>query len=157
MSASPRPFATLLAATGLLLVPTTGNGESALAGHTPASAALDFRIIIPPVMRVLENSHPRQLDTSAGGEASAQQRLVVVSNMKRGFCISLRRAAPQLGAWDLQTAPQGGVQLSALADGYRICGTRPGHYTLVLQHRFATQDGRSTALQWPVQTDISAI
>lgn len=157
MSASPRPFATLLAAAGLLLAPATGNGESALAGHMPASAALDFRIIIPPVMRVLENSHPRQLDTSNDGVASAEQRLVVMSNMKRGFCVSLRRAAHQRGTWDMQTAPQSDVQFSALADGYRLCGTRPGQYTLVLQHRFATSDRSSNALHWPVLTDISAI
>lgn len=157
MSASPRPFATLLAAAGLLMVPATGNGESALVGHMPASAALDFRIIIPPIMRVLENSHPRLLDTSNAGEASAEQRLVVQSNMKRGFCVSLRRPAPQLGTWELQTAPQSGVQLSAQADGYRVCGTRPGRYTLVLQHRFTTGEHRISALHWPVQTDISAI
>ncbi|WP_137921098.1 hypothetical protein [Hydrogenophaga sp. 2FB] len=157
MSASPRPFATLLAAAGLLLVPATGNGESALAGHKPASAALDFRIIIPPVMRVLENSHPRQLDILAGGESSAQQRLVVMSNMKRGFCVSLRRATAQLGTWEVQTAPQSGMQLSPVADGYRLCGTRPGRYTMLLQHRFATSDSSTNALHWPVLTDISAI
>ncbi|WP_382153048.1 hypothetical protein [Hydrogenophaga sp. ANAO-22] len=145
-----------LAASALMLVPATSIGESVLAHQGQAGASLDFRIIIPPIMRVLENSHPQLLDT-AGGEASAEQRLVVMSNMKRGFCVSLRRAAPQLGTWELQTAPQSGVQLSPVADGYRLCGTRPGQYTVLLQHRFGTGDSRVNALHWPVQTDISAI
>lgn len=146
-----------LAACALLLVPATSIGESVLVREGSAGAALDFRIVIPPIMRVLENSHPRQLDTSATGEARAEQRLVVQSNMKRGFCVSLRRAAPQLGTWELQTAPQSDMQLSPVADGYRLCGTRPGHYTVLLQHRFGTGDRRADALRWPVQTDISAI
>lgn len=146
-----------LAVSALLLVPATSIGESVLVHQGKAGASLDFRIIIPPIMRVLENSHPQQLDTSSGGETSAEQRLVVQSNMKRGFCVSLRRAAPQLGTWELQTAPQSGVELSPVADGYRLCGTRPGHYTVVLQHRFGTGDSRANALNWPVQTDISAI
>ena len=146
-----------LAASALLLVPATSIGESVLVPQGQAGASLDFRIIIPPIMRVIENSHPLQLDTSVAGEASAQQRLVIQSNMKRGFCVSLRRAAPQLGTWEMQTAPQSGVQLSPVADGYRLCGTRPGHYTLLLQHRFGTGEGRASALHWPVQTDISAI
>jgi hypothetical protein len=151
-----RPLSALVTS-ALLLIPATGIGESALVSQGRSGAALDFRIVIPPIMRVLENSHPLQLDTSAEGEVRAQQRLVVQSNMKRGFCVSLRRAAPQLGTWELQTTPQSDVQLSPVADGYRLCGTRPGHYTLLLQHRFGTSEGRSTALHWPVQTDISAI
>lgn len=157
MSAPMRPLLAALLASALLLAPATGNSESALVQQGPARAALDFRIIIPPVMRVLENSHPQQLDISVDGEVSAEQRLVVQSNMKRGFCVSLRRAAPQVGTWELQAAPQSGVQLSPVADGYRLCGTRPGHYTLVLQHRFGTGDSTANALYWPVQTDISAI
>ncbi len=145
-----------LAASALMLVPATSIGESVLAHQGQAGASLDFRIVIPPIMRVLENSHPQLLDTTDGG-ASAEQRLVVMSNMKRGFCVSLRRAAPQLGTWELQTAPQSGVQLSPVADGYRLCGTRPGQYTVLLQHRFGTADSRANALHWPVQTDISAI
>ncbi|WP_382322276.1 hypothetical protein ACFJI0_21765 [Hydrogenophaga sp. UC242_53] len=104
----------------------------------------------------MKTATPQLLDT-ADGKASAEQRLVVMSNMKRGFCVSLRRAAPQLGTWELQTAPQSGVQLSPVADGYRLCGTRPGQYTVLLQHRFGTGDSRANALHWPVQTDISAI
>lgn len=157
MPAPTRPAPFLLATSALLLIPSTSIGESALANQGKASAALELRITMPPVIRLLENSHPQQLDMSVDGQASAEQRLVVVSNMKRGFCVSLRRAAHQLGTWELQTAPQSDVQFSASADGYRLCGTRPGQYTLVLQHRFSTSDNGINALHWPVLTDISAI
>lgn len=144
-------------ASALLLVPATGIGESVLVHQDKGSAGLDFRIVIPPTMQVLENSHPRQLDAFAGGEASAQQRLVVQSNLKRGFCVSLRHTAAQLSTWEVQTAPQSGMQLSPAANGYRLCGTRPGRYTVLLQHRFGSSDSNVNALNWPVQTDISAI
>jgi hypothetical protein len=157
MPASTRPLLPLLATGALLLIPSPGIGESVLVHQGKASAALDFRIIIPPMMQVLENSHPRQLDTFADGEASAVQRLVVVSNMKRGFCVSLRRAIDQPGTWKVQTAPQNGIQLSPVANGYRLCGTRPGRYTVLLEHRFGPSESSASALHWPVQTDISAI
>ncbi|WP_332742478.1 hypothetical protein [Hydrogenophaga sp.] len=157
MSRSLRPLLACLTSSALLLAPAPGMGESAMAIQRNAGASLDFRIIIPPIMRVLENSHPRQLDTFADGKVSAQQRLVVLSNMRGGFCVSLRRAAPQLGTWELQTAPQNGIQLSPTADGYSLCGTRPGRYTVLLQHRFGTIDSSANALNWPVQTDISSI
>lgn len=156
----PRPnrLSAALLAVGWLLTPATGMSESVLGGASrPASAALDFRIVIPPVMQVLENSHPRQLDTFADGEASALQRLVVVSNMKRGFCVSLRQDAAPLGTWEVQTAPQSGMQLSLVANGYRLCGAQPGRYTVLIQHRFRSSDTSLDALNWPVQTDISAI
>ena len=137
----PRPnrLSAALLAVGWLLTPATGMSESS------------------PVMQVLENSHPRQLDAFAGGEASALQRLVVVSNLKRGFCVSLRQDAAPPGTWEVQTAPQSGMQLTPVANGYRLCGTRPGRYNVLIQHRFRSNDGSVNALSWPVQTDISAI
>ena len=156
MCTPKRPLFAALLASAVLLAPSTGMGESTLGIQGKSSAALDIRIVIPPVMRVLENSHPRQLEAFADGETSAQQRLVVVSNMKRGFCVSLRRAA-DLSTWKVQTAPQSGLELSPAADGYHLCGTRPGRYTVVLEHRFGSRDTKATALHWPVQTDISAI
>lgn len=153
------PLPALLTTLGLLLAPAPGMAESALAqpGQN-ASASLNFRIVIPAVMRVLENSHPEQLASSTDGALSAQQRLVVVSNMKHGFCVTLRQADPQLNGWRLQTAPEGGVSLSPVADGYRLCTARPGRYTLLLQHQFQTIAGNdSTSLRWPVQTDLTAM
>ncbi len=105
MPALTRPLLPTLAACALLLIPATSIGESRLVNQGNASSSLDFRIIIPPIMRVLENSHPMQLDAEANGDWSAQQRLVVVSNMKRGFCVTLRVSAPEVDAWRLNTAP----------------------------------------------------
>jgi hypothetical protein len=152
--------ATLLAV-GLMLAPAAGMSESS-PGSTSrsASAALEFRIIIPPVMRLLENSHPALLAAEANGDWNAEQRLVVVSNMKRGFCVTLRMNAPEVDAWRLQTVQNGGITLTRVTDGYRLCTPRPGHYTLLLQHEFdaaAPQLTGHNGLRWPVQTEISAI
>ena len=161
MSPSIRPaLVTALTALGLLLAPVNGLSESVVVTGSEsrgASATLNFRIVIPPVMRVLENSHPLQIDPEADGSLSAQQRLVVMSNMKRGFCVTLRLADPALDDWQLTTAPQSGVQLSPVADGYRLCSNRPGRYTLLLQHQFGSSPASSNALNWPVQTDLTAI
>src|SRR3990167_7675844 len=119
MSPSIRPaLVTALTALGLLLAPVNGLSESVVVTGSEsrgASATLNFRIVIPPVMRVLKNSHPLQIDPEADGSLSAQQRLVVMSNMKRGFCVTLRLADPALDDWQLTTAPQSGVQLSLRA------------------------------------------
>jgi hypothetical protein len=151
---------TALTALGLALAPVNGLGESVMVTggeNRGASATLNFRIVIPPVMRVLENSHPQQIDPAADGSLSAQQRLVVMSNMKRGFCVTLRLTDPQFDGWQLQTAPQSGVMLGPVADGYRLCSNRPGRYTLLLQHQFGSSPASSNALNWPVQTDLTAI
>jgi len=161
MSARNRPLFPALLASVLLLVPATSIGESALVHQGNAGASLDFRIIIPPIMRVLENSHPLSLDAEASGDWSAQQRLVVVSNMKRGFCVTLRMSTPEVDDWRLKTAQHDNVTLTQVNDGYRLCAPRAGRYTLLLDHEFAAQKtGTGTtggALRWPVQTDITAL
>lgn len=158
MNAPKHPLFPALAACALLLIPATSTGESVLTGRGNASAGLDFRIIIPPIMRVLENSHPTQLHAEAGGDWSAQQRLVVVSNMKRGFCVTLRMNHPQVGAWRVSAAQTDGVQLTPVNEGHRLCAPRAGHYTLLLDHEFdPAQTAAGGALRWPVQTDITAL
>lgn len=158
---TPRPnrLAAALTAVGLLFTPLAGMGESSLAGPSrSAGASLDFRIVIPPVMQLLENSHPARLDLPASGALSAQQKLVVVSNMKRGFCVTMRVDADEVDGWRLQTAQHGGITLLEVDDGYRLCTARPGRYTLLLQHEFDAAPGESPkALAWPVQTDITAL
>ena len=148
-----------LAACALLLFPATSIGESVLVGSGSASAGQEFRIVIPSVLRVLENRYPVSLVAESTGNWSAQQRLVVVSNMKRGFCVTLRMSAPEVDAWRLHTPQSGGITLDAMHDGYRLCTPRPGRYTLVLQHEFEATAQRSTtgALRWPVRTDITAL
>ena len=149
----------LVVSLGLLLVPSAGQCEARFTNTVPsASASLDFRIIIPPVMRVLENSHPWQLDAGADGSLAASQRLVVLSNMKHGFCVTLRLAAPAPGEWQVDAATVPGVSLQPAGDGWRLCSARPGRYTLQLQHRFArTAHGQTPGTAWPVQTDITTL
>jgi hypothetical protein len=158
MSRSMRPFIACLAAGALLMAPAISVGESVVAGPSGASASLRISITVPAIMRVLENSHPVQMDPVVGGDWSAEQRLVVLSNMKRGFCVTLRMNTSEVDRWRLQTEQTGGITLSPVSDGYRLCTPRPGRYTLLLQHEFEAS-GNSTmqSLRWPVQTDISAI
>ncbi|MDZ7910068.1 MAG: hypothetical protein U5N10_18815 [Gemmobacter sp.] len=155
-------LAPALTALGLLLAPAPGLGESRFVTGSEstgsgAGASLNLRIVIPAVMRVMENSHPLQLEARADGAMSAEQRLVVLSNMKRGFCVSLRLAAPGVDHWELRTPSDNNVSLSPAGDGYRLCSTRPGRYTLVLRHEFGVSAPGHQAMHWPVQTDISAI
>ena len=157
MPASTRLLLPALAASVLMLIPATSIGESVLVHQGKAGASLEFRIIIPPIMRVLENSHPVLMDAEADGDWSAQQRLVVVSNMKRGFCVLLRMNSPDVDAWRLKTEQTGGITLSPVSDGYRLCTPRPGRYTLLLQHDFEAARNTIESLRWPVQTDITAL
>ncbi len=136
---------------------TTGPGN--------ASASLNFKIVIPAVMRLLENSHPQQLTVGPDGRSSGQQRLVVMSNLKRGICITLRRPPGTEGQWQLRQLDNSPVYLQAVSHGYKVCTTRPGRYTLELEHQFTPSAPQSPAagantfasLPWPVQTDINAI
>lgn len=158
MCAPFRPFLPAAAACALLLAPATGMGDSAWASRGHASATLDFRIVVPPVMRVLENSHPRQLTAETNGEWSAQQKLVVLSNMKHGFCVSMQLSAPEVRTWRLRLNTPEGLRLSPAGQGYRLCAPRAGRYTLLLDHAFALAPTTDAgAPRWPVQTDISAL
>lgn len=149
----------LVTSLALLLAPVASQGEARFTStEARTSAALDFRIVIPPVMRVLENSHPQQLSALEAGGFGAEQRLVVLSNMKHGFCVTLRLALPGAGPWQLDATPEPGVTVQPAGDGWRLCSARPGRYTLVLQHRFgASAAAPSTGLGWPVQTDITTL
>lgn len=149
----PTRLATALTALGLLLAPLPGSAEATLTvGTGGASASLDFRIVIPPVMRVIENSHPAQIS----GDQPVEQRLVVLSNMKHGFCASLRIQDPSLAGWRLQTEEGSAATLQTAPDGYRLCVSRPGRYAFRLQHDFGSTVAQA-ARAWPVQTDLMAL
>lgn len=143
----------LLTAAGLFS-PASGRAESQFAPPGQgASASLNIRIIIPAVMQVLENSHPALLES----DQPAEQRLVVLSNMRHGFCVTLRQTEPQPIGWRLQNASdEPGVELSAVADGYRLCTHRPGRYSLRLRHEFGAS-AQQAALAWPVRTELTAL
>lgn len=146
-------LATALTALGLLLVPLPAATEAFMTpGSGQSSARLDFRIVIPPVMQVVENSHPAQIE----GDRPVEQRLVVLSNMRNGFCARLRLTDPQVTGWQLQAEPGGGVTVQAVTGGYHLCASRPGRYTLRLQHDFG-HNTQQAALAWPVQTELTAL
>jgi len=148
------PLATALTAMGLLLAPLPVHAEAALTtGGGPASASLNIRLVIPPVMRVIENSHPLAID----GPQPVEQRLVVLSNLRQGFCASLRLSDPHVTGWQLRTDEVGGVTLQPVAGGYRLCASRPGRYALRLQHDFSSPATPATAMAWPVQTELMAL
>lgn len=170
MNAPFRPVLTALV--GLALAaPGHSLAESVVVSgvnHGGASVSVDIRIVVPAVMQVIENSHPTQLGMAVDGRWTAQQKLVVHSTMKRGFCVSLRLAAPQVAGWQLDTAQLGGTTLTPVADGYRLCTSRPGRHTLMLQHAFASAPGAASVpsadltglppvLNWPVRTDVTAL
>lgn len=142
--------------TGGLLIPVFGHAEARWAPPGgSASASINIRIIVPPVLQVLENAPASVLQADGAGAWLGQQRLVVVSNLKRGFCAHLRGDAGQDAAgWTLQAQPSAGVLTERVADGWRVCTLRAGRHQLDLEHRFQT---RGNAPAWPVATDITAL
>lgn len=151
--------AVALLALSLAHVPTAQAEAQVAADGQSASASINFRVIIPSVMRLLENSHPQQLTVASDGSSAGQQRLVVMSNMKRGICITLSRPAGMDGQWDLRQLDNSPVYMQRVAQGYKLCTTRAGRYTLELEHSFkpASTVDRFASLPWPVQTDVNAI
>lgn len=127
-----------------------------------ASAGLDFRIVIPEVMRLLENTHPARLDVDAQGRLAGTQTLVVLSNLKRGFCLTLRQAAAEgtaAMAWQVRALQSEGLSLEATPGGWRLCAERPGRYRWQLQHEFEPVAGRAPPAPsgWPVWAELAAL
>ena len=56
-----------------------------------ASAMIQVAVVIPSVLKVLENSHPPSLHASdrLDSGVSAVQRLVLLSTVRGGFCMEL--------------------------------------------------------------------
>ena len=140
---------------GGLLIPVFGHAEAvnAPAGGS-ASASLNFKVIIPPVLQVLENAPSPGLQVEGPGAWLGQQRLVVMSNLKRGFCAHLRAASGDASGWTLDIPSASGVRAERVSDGWRLCSQRPGPHQLDLQHHFQTP---GSAPAWPVATDITAL
>ncbi len=133
---------------------------------TPASAesntaALDIRVVIPKMLRVLENSYPASLRATdqAARSLEAHQRLVVVSTLAKGFCIDLQTSR-QLTDWRLSLSGSSGTWLQQSDTGYRLCTARPGRYDVALRHDFDLPNGHSVvngdAIAWPVTVNWTA-
>jgi hypothetical protein len=163
------PHRHLIAALALGLG-TLGNLSPAQADGVPSadgrqtSSSLDFRIIIPAVLQVVENSYPLQLPAADAqtGRISAVQHLVLLSTLRKGFCMELRLAQPRMTGWQLQASGSAGIQVQPSSDGgYRVCASRAGRYNIALQHAFSLKDNVSAnaapALSWPVYMDLAAL
>ena len=152
---------------GVLLVPVIARANQALStDNQPVTAAVHVSIVIPPVLRILENSHPLALppldtlDTLAA-HTSALQRMVLVSTLGKGFCMDLRLSQKQISNWQLKISGTLGAWLEPMLEGYRLCAARAGRYELTLQHDFflKEKDRRradpTTALAWPVYVSFA--
>lgn len=162
-----RALAWLALCAGILLVPAWAHANQASsADGQPVTAAVNVSIVIPPVLRILENSHPLALppldalDTLAA-HTSALQRMVLVSTLGKGFCMDLRLSQLQISDWQLKISGTAGTWLEPVTEGYRLCAARAGRYELTLQHDFflKEKDQRrtdpSTALAWPVYVSFA--
>jgi hypothetical protein len=144
--------------------------------------ALDFAIVIPALLRLLENDHPAELSPAAGPAApiSAVQRVVLVSTLRSGFCMDLRlnrlqHGQAQVTDWQVQLAAlsgavaTSGARVEPFEGGWRVCARRAGRFELALQHAFSLQQKvqtalghasgeattASTTLGWPVALSLS--
>jgi hypothetical protein len=150
----------LMAGLCLLFSPLTSQAESTLGIHGgSASATVRIRVVIPPVVRVLQDLHPISLEAAVDDRLRAEQRLVVSTNMRQGFCLDLQKHIGPDTAWNVQAVGGDAVVITAQGGGYRLCGDRQGVYTLVLQHEFqpAGSVGNVGALAWPVRTELTAL
>jgi hypothetical protein len=145
-----------------LCSPASALAREALSTDThPASTAISFAIVIPAVLRILENSHPLSLPIaiSPGAPISVSQRLVLVSTLGKGFCMELQLSQQQLTDWQLRVSGSAGVRIESSAGGYRLCVGRAGRYEVTLQHEFTLKGearaDRAAALDWPVLASLA--
>ena len=158
-----------------LLIPVIALGAGVLWGSTSTSAhdalsadgrkastTQNFRIIIPAVLHILENSHPPSL-LVAGTQTSrisAMQRMVLVTTLRKGFCMDLRLTQPRVADWKIQVGGSAGTWIEPSDGGYRLCANHAGRYELALQHGFGLKEGArgnlAPALDWPVGVSLAA-
>lgn len=141
-----------------LALPLSALPEAQLVrGEGSASATLRFRVVVPPIVRMLGNLHPASVPLS---DASGRQELDVLTTMRQGFCAALRLNTTGVRAWSVQS-DNPAVQVQRTGDGYRVCAPRNGRYRVALEHRFELEQASpamgTAGLPWPVSTDISAL
>lgn len=126
----------------LVAPPSAHASEAWRTDGQPVSAALNITIVIPAVLRVLENTHPLSLppaDTLTA-RTSVVQRMVLVSTLGKGFCMDLLLNRQQIADWQLSVSGSAGIWLEPAASGYRLCAARAGRYELALQHDFILKE-----------------
>jgi hypothetical protein len=183
MAASPFCAAAAPASSPVFLAPPPA--VTTLAGNSTdliKTDAIDFAIVIPAILRLLENDHPAELQPLAGPAMpiAALQRVVLVSTLRSGFCMDLRLNArhagqAQVADWQVQlaalsgAAAASGARVEAVDGGWRVCTRRAGRFELALQHAFSVQPRAAQAgvnlavgttdqappLGWPVALSLS--
>lgn len=158
MSANKRVFhgitaVFLASASGLV-----GAAGAFSADASGSSASLDFRVVIPKVMRIMENDHPLELPAPDRhtSRIAVQQRLVLMSTLPRGFCMDLQIGQQTLSDWQLQLSGSPGTWVQASGSGYRLCTGRAGRYDVALTHDFKASDMQGHLRGWPVQVGLTA-
>lgn len=147
-----------------LTAPVPAAAESGFsAGETKVGASLNFRVVIPPVVRVTANDHPAVLAAAQDGTGAQQatQRLAFHTNLRRGMCVDLQLADPGVAQWDVHTDSAVGATLSPAMGGWRLCVSRPGQHDVTLHHTFtlrpAAVAAAPLATAWPVQLQLAAL
>ncbi|MDD5325400.1 MAG: hypothetical protein PHR71_08875 [Polaromonas sp.] len=149
---------------GALVSPVSSLASESLStdGH-PVSAAVNLGIVIPAVLRVVEDSHPRLLSTvdTPTSRVSASQHMVLVSTLGKGFCMDLQLTQRRVADWRVQVSGSAGTRVRASERGYRVCASHAGRYELELQHDFSLQGNTlgetAPALDWPVSMSLTAL
>lgn len=125
-------------------------------------AALTFAIVIPSVLRVLENTHPEVLESFGPSNSlvSALQRMVLISTLGKGFCMDLRLTHQQVANWNLTSSgSSAGVRVEATEGGYRLCARKAGRFEVLLQHNFEFTGNASLtptySTHWPVNLSLT--
>lgn len=118
-----------------------------------ASARLIIRVIVPPMVQLQEDIHPLDMTTGV-----SEQKLVIQTNLRQGFCAALRLSISEPIGWELRVAAGEDVWLQSTREGYRLCSNGPGRHTVRLEHRFDTAAGSMDAPRaWPVHMEIAAL
>jgi hypothetical protein len=126
------------------------------------STALTFAIVIPSVLRLLENTHPEVLQAFSSSNllVSAQQRLVLISTLGKGFCMDLRLTHQQVASWHLASSgSSAGIWIEATESGYRLCARKAGRFEVLLQHNFEFTGNAvptsTSSVRWPVNVSLT--
>lgn len=138
-------------------LPAPPNGALA---DSRITAAVNFAIVIPAVLRLLENDHPAELhsQTAPASPIAALQRVVLVSTFRSGFCMDLRLNPLPAGQapvadWQVNLAALSGAaaatgaRVEAFDGGWRVCTRRAGRFELALHHTFSLQPSILTSKQ----------
>ena len=123
---------------------------------------LSLSIIIPTVLRIIEDHHPSSLPTTDAQtlRISARQKMVLVSTLRNGFCMELGLTHPLIVNWQVQVSGSPSSRIESSGGGYRLCGGHIGRYELSLQHEFglkeAIRGSVAPAIDWPVSVSLAA-